>query len=105
MKKDTITRRNMLRDTALLGLAGLVPASLLACGKKELSCSDTSGLSPAETSLRTSLAYVDKSGDTSKTCSNCTLYKAAAPEQCGSCNLVKGKIHPGGYCNSWAKRT
>ena len=104
MKKDTISRRDWLRDAALIGVAGLLPASLLACGKKELSCSDTSGLSPAETSLRTSLAYVDKSSDVAKTCSNCTLYKAGSPEQCGSCSLVKGKIHPGGYCNSWAKR-
>ena len=31
-------------------------------------------------------------------------YKAGGKNECGGCTLVKGPIHPQGYCNSWAAK-
>ncbi|MFO0667247.1 MAG: high-potential iron-sulfur protein [Polyangiaceae bacterium] len=55
--------------------------------------------------MRKTLDYSDASADPAKTCANCQLYKPAAPDQCGSCTLLKGTIHPKGFCKSWAAKT
>lgn len=102
MKKDLVTRREAIHG-GLLAIAG---SALLACGKekKEVSCMDTSGLKPDEVAMRTSLAYVDRTPDPAKTCSNCQFFRPAAPDQCGGCTLLKGPIHPRGYCKSWVQK-
>ncbi len=103
MKKE-LSRREMLRASAIAGAAGLVPAWLVGCGKKELSCTDTAGLSAADLTMRTTLGYVDASPEPAKNCANCMLYKPGAPEACGGCQVVKGQINPKGYCKSWATK-
>ncbi|MBW2629495.1 MAG: high-potential iron-sulfur protein [Deltaproteobacteria bacterium] len=42
--------------------------------------------------------------DQQQSCSNCAFYKVGKENQCGGCTLVKGPIHPLGYCNSWAAK-
>jgi hypothetical protein len=95
------------RRESLVGLASVLiaPAALLACGKKPLECTDTSALKPDELSLRATLAYTDTSADPTKHCADCQLYKPAAPDQCGGCQLIKGPINPKGSCKSWVKKT
>jgi len=101
----SVSRRDALRKSLLLGSAVGGVWLLAGCGKKELVCSDTSGLKPEEIQLRTTLGYVDKSTQPDKLCETCVQWKPAPGEgQCGGCNLLKGSIHPKGYCNSWAKK-
>jgi len=104
MKKDALSRREMLRASALVGTAGLLPAWLLGCGKKELSCMDTAGLAAPDVAMRTTLGYVDKSPEANKNCAGCALYNPGAADACGSCKVLKGPIHPQGYCKSYAPK-
>ena len=67
------------------------------------SCLDTTGLTDMEIQMRQTLAYVDESPYPEKLCNNCQFWQPAATEnECGGCQLLKGPIHPQGYCNSWA---
>lgn len=71
----------------------------------EFSCDDVTGLSDADKATRTSLQYVDKTPDPAKPCDGCALYtQSAAGAQCGGCTVVKGPIHPKGYCSAWAPK-
>lgn len=105
MKK--LNRRDFLERAAVLGAGISAGALLVACkggGGSALSCTDTAGMSEADISTRTSMAYVDVSTVAGKSCSNCALYTAAAAEgECGGCTVVKGPINPAGYCNVWAE--
>ncbi len=66
------------------------------------SCMDTSGLTEMEITQREAVNYVDMTPDPEKTCANCQLYTAPeAGMQCGGCTVVKGPIHPKGYCDLW----
>ena len=98
--------KRIARRESLVGLAGvlLAPAALSACGKKPLECTDTSALKPDELNMRATLAYTDTTTDPAKRCSDCQLYKPAAENQCGACQLVKGPINPNGSCKSWVKK-
>lgn len=108
---DVTHRREALRRLVVLSSA-VVAAPLLAsaCNKEaksgELSCTDTSALTPDEVKIRTEvLGYVDKAPDPSKVCSGCALYQAPpAPGACGGCTAVKGPIHPQGWCKSFAAK-
>ena len=105
MKTSTLSRRKMLRHAAQLAVVGSAPVLLTACKKTEFRCDDLSDLPEADTELRTQLEYVDRSphGE-EKSCQNCAFFKAGKKDECGRCTLVKGPIHPGGYCNSWAAK-
>ena len=105
MKKHTLSRRTLLNGTVHLAVIGSVPALLQGCKKAELSCEDATGLSEEDAALRSSLEYRDRSphGET-KNCESCAFYAAGNKDECGGCTLVKGPIHPQGYCNSWAAK-
>lgn len=94
------------RRTSLLGFAAAViaPATLLACGKKPLACTDTSALKPDEIAMRNTLAYEDISKDPQKRCDNCQFFQPAGENQCGGCQLLKGPINPAGLCKSWVQK-
>lgn len=83
--------------------AGLVATG---CGgeQAELTCTDTSGLPPADLATRQTLEYVDRTPFPEKRCDNCRFFQAV-PNQCGACQLVKGPINPAGYCKSWVAKT
>jgi High potential iron-sulfur protein len=100
MSKSPLNRRELLA----YGGATLLPLLALACSKKELACADTAGLLPTDIDLRNAQLYVDLSADPAKNCSNCQLYKPAAPDTCGGCTLLKGTVHPKGNCKSWAAK-
>lgn len=105
MEKNTLSRRELLGGTVQLAVVGSVPALLHGCKKTEISCEDATGLSEEDAALRASLEYRDTSphGQT-KSCGNCAFFVAGNEDECGRCTLVKGPIHPQGYCNSWAAK-
>jgi len=98
-----MSRRTLLAN-ALKGGAILALPVLSGCGKKELVCSDTAGLSMDDTNARRTLGYTDRATDPQKACEKCQLYKPAAPDTCGGCGVVKGPIHPAGTCNAFAAK-
>ncbi len=106
MKEIQLSRRRALQ---VLGATSVFSTVLAACGgggKSEPdSCSDVSGLSEADKTSRSALQYVDKSPQADKLCKNCQLFQPAPePSQCGGCQVVKGPIHPNGYCTAWAQK-
>ena len=105
MKTNKLSRRALLRSTVHLTVAGSAPVLLQGCKKKEFSCEDTAGLKPDELELRSALEYRDRSPhDAAKNCANCAFFVTGDEGQCGGCTLVKGPIHPQGYCSSWAMK-
>jgi len=105
MRKSTLSRREMLGGTVHLAVIGSMPILLSACAKPEFSCQDVSALGEGDLELRTTLEYRDDSPhDEQKNCSSCAFYKAGKKNACGLCTLVRGPIHPAGYCNSWAAK-
>jgi hypothetical protein len=105
MANDPVSRREALRSALLFGAAAMAPAVLAGCGKKELTCTDTSGLSQSDLQMRTALQYVDKSPEAGKECDNCAQFEPAGADKCGACKIVKGPISPKGYCKSWSQKT
>jgi len=105
MRKSNLTRRRLLGHGVRVAVIGSMPALLHACTKPELHCEDVSGLSEEDLALRTQLQYRDLSphGE-NKNCKRCTFYLTAKKDDCGRCTLIKGPIHPLGYCNSWAAK-
>ena len=99
---ERLSRRDVLQKSAAFGVLAVVGTG--ACGKSEPkgpSCSDTTSLSAADAQVRTQLAYVDKSLEPGKTCSNCQQFLPAAPDACGGCKVLKGPISPNGNCKSF----
>ena len=129
MDQKDISRRDFIQRLTLFGAAGIGAGSLLAsCGGGEqpaatpsetpaaaapeapaadtFSCMDTAGLNEQELAARTNLHYVDESTVDGKDCENCALYVAAVEgAQCGTCQTIKGPIHPRGYCDIWSAQT
>lgn len=102
---DDLSRRDLLAQSLVLGAAAAFGAA--ACSKKEpaLACTDTTGLAPADLTIRTTLAYVDVSVEPGKTCSNCQQFNAPpTPGTCGTCKVLKGPINPSGYCKSFVAK-
>jgi len=51
------------------------------------------------------MGYVEPSTQGEKTCVLCTQFvPAAASGQCGTCKLLKGPVHPRGYCKAFAAK-
>lgn len=123
MSNEKMSRRQFVQ-TAATGVVSVTALGLLITGcekqgadsaapegtapaetaEKALDCTDTTGLTETEIATRKSLAYVDQSPIPEKLCSNCQLFVPAKGDGCGSCTVVKGPIHPAGYCNSWVQK-
>lgn len=103
MRETKISRRVTLQ---LLGSLPVLSAFAACGGKNEPdSCNDVSGLNDGEKAGRAALQYVDRSTFADKHCNNCNLYQPASqPTQCGGCQVVKGPIHPSGYCTAWVQK-
>jgi hypothetical protein len=102
------TRRDLIRGSAAVGLASLIPLSALtACGGEEAkSCAAPPGLTPDERTKRSQFQYLEASADSTKKCSACTFYTPpAAGEFCGPCTLGLGAVNPEGTCISFAPKT
>ena len=129
-----LSRRSFIERLSFAGLVGGVGAWVAGCGgasengdasdaadasgsggvsdatdmaaDESFSCMDTSGLEEADITMRTTLQYTDTSPMPDKDCENCVLYvQPAAGSNCGTCQTVKGPIHPLGYCTIWAAQT
>lgn len=101
MRDDKLSRRSALC------VLGAIPLLSVACGKKSEpdSCNDVSTLGEPEKMARSALQYVDKSPHADKRCDLCSLYQPAGdPASCGGCQVVKGPIHPKGYCTAFAAK-
>lgn len=121
--KEKSSRREFIQHLALLGTAGAAaPLFLSACGGGDareqpaggnattaeagFSCDDLSGLTDAEIQMRENAQYVDDSPHEDRRCDNCQLFvEPAGGEQCGGCQVIKGPIHPLGWCNLWVAQT
>ncbi len=91
-----LRRRDVVRLGALLAL---VPA----CKRNAVfSCLDETGLSSEESLARKIVEYSDVSTQAGKECINCSQYVKPPGDGCGGCKLVKGPVHPHGYCKIWA---
>jgi hypothetical protein len=102
---EKLSRRDLLQQSATLGAFAVLGVS--ACNKAPaaFACMDTSGLSAADVQVRTALGYVDSSTQPGKMCSGCQQFVApAAAGTCGTCKVVKGPIHPNGYCKSFVAK-
>lgn len=99
------SRREALKHGSLLGIVALVGAA--GCRQEQASgppsCTDTTGLTPAELTVRTALAYTDTSADAGRICTRCAQFVPSqnAPNACGSCKVLKGPISPLGSCRSF----
>lgn len=106
MDSKKLTRREVLGRGAVLGLVVLGAPSMIGCGEAALDCSSPSGLTDAERTMRTSLAYVDHSPNASQRCEVCNFFTApAAANSCGGCTLNLGPVNPAGYCSSFVARS
>jgi hypothetical protein len=107
VRDDKCSRRSALK---VLGAAPIfvgAAASWSGCGKKTEpdSCMDVGALSEPEKMARTALQYTDRSLLADKRCQICNLYQAPSePSQCGTCQIVKGPIHPKGYCTAFVAK-
>ena len=73
-------------------------------GSETEACNDLTGLSEQEVSQREQLQYVAQSPKDDQLCSNCRFWQPSQDEStaCGGCQLIKGPIHPNGWCQTWA---
>lgn len=104
MRDNKLSRRSALR---VLGAAPVVMAAFSACSKKSesLTCTDVSALSEAEKAARSALQYTDKSPKPNERCENCMHFQPpASAGQCGGCAIIKGPVHPQGYCTAWVPK-
>jgi hypothetical protein len=118
---DKLNRREFLLKLSALGLGAFGAGTLMnACGKKEEPapkasqpameetadpCADLSGLTEEEKQLRVTFEYVAKTPFPEKHCTNCGFWiEPEAGAACGGCKVIKGPIHPKGYCKSWVAK-
>ncbi len=101
----TLSRRNLLEQSAAFGALAAFGAA--ACGRDEpkpLVCTDTTGLTPADVTIRAVLAYVDVSTQPGKVCASCQQFIPTIPNACGTCKVLKGPVNPGGNCKSFVPK-
>lgn len=101
MSDIVVSRRHLL----VIGGSALALLGVTGCNKEPASCTDVSGLSPEDIQARVTLEYVDKSPDRSKPCEKCQQWvEPTESGACGGCRVLKGPIHPKGYCKVYVER-
>ena len=95
-----VERRHLLLCSTLLGVSALSSG----CRRRRETCPPSS-LDPADAKLRETLHYTDHSPDPQKLCNGCQQYVPNTEADCGSCKIMKGMIHPAGYCAAFAAQT
>jgi len=94
-------RRFLLSVTVLGASAGCSKPS-----RESLSCIDLTGVGADDVTARNAVTYMDRARDKTKTCESCVQYVApTADGTCASCKVLKGPIHPDGYCSAYAKKS
>jgi len=96
-----MTRRELLEALPALFVLGCRKAEALpeTCDEVTLSSDDLA--------TRRTLGYVDHTPyDDEKSCSACAQFVAPPDANaCGGCKLLKGPIHPRGYCKAFAAKS
>lgn len=95
---DGVARRRLLLSCAGLG------ATLFTGGCKRSETCPPSQLAPEDSKLRETLKYTDRSPDPQKLCNGCQQYLPNTDADCGGCKLLKGPIHPAGYCTLFSAK-
>ncbi len=112
--KQEWTRKEFLKVMSVISSVVLSSGALLsACGSSEKKaetekkpaedpCADLSGLTDEEKAVREEFEYVATSPNPEELCKNCALWIEPEPgSQCGGCEIMKGPIHPEGWCSVW----
>lgn len=106
---NEITRRTVLRHGMHLSLGGASLLALAACGEstdRQAVCTEPGQLSDSESSMRTSLGYVDVSPNSGEACGGCEYFSGERTSaSCGSCQLLPGQVSSEGLCNSWITKS
>jgi|SRR3954462_4909845 hypothetical protein len=91
-------RRQLLLSSACFG------AGVLGACKRNETCppAAVAALAAEDTKLRATLHYSDRSPDPAKLCNGCQQYLPNTDADCGGCKLLKGPIHPAGYCAAFS---
>jgi hypothetical protein len=99
-----LPRRSFVLAGGSLALSGgLVVLGCKRAPSTPSSCEDTKGLTEDERTVRTTLAYVDRTPLAEKACKACQHWVLPAEDgACGGCKLLKGPIHPDGTCKAFA---
>lgn len=100
----TIAGGLLLGSRCSRGPSGPPPAERAKRYDASLDCTDTSDLWPAEVATREENDYTDRSTKNDQYCFNCSNF--VPPETrgtCGTCDTVKGPIHPLGWCEAWTE--
>ena len=94
MALPTTTRRRWLQVVlpTALGLGGM------ACKEEQLKCDNVGGLAPADIEARKNLQYKERADTPEQACKKCSQYLPAEGSGCATCRVVRGPIHPDGWC-------
>jgi hypothetical protein len=96
-------RRLLLAATATAATALGVLAA--ACKRRPPETCPPEPLLEADRELREKLHYTDHSPEPQKFCNGCQQYTHEGDKDCGGCKLMKGPIHPAGYCVAFSARS
>ena len=125
LRPGPCSRRTFLKHAVVVGAAGLIgPALLTACGSGNAAdtkteptqilprsatsgkCEESANLPSGDIAARQAVNYVDESPQAEKSCAICRFFKQPAQDvTCGECEIIKGPIAPGGYCNTWVAQS
>ena len=97
--ESRVDRRRLLLSSAVLG------AGALSVGCKRAETCPPSQLAQEDAKLRETLHYTDRSPDPDKLCNGCQQYLPNTDADCGGCKLIKGLIHPAGYCAAFSSKS
>lgn len=92
-----VPRRRLLMSSMLLGAT-----TVMAC-KHAITCPPAQ-LSAEDAKVRATLKYSDQSPYPDKVCNGCQQYLPNKDGECGGCKLIKGPIHPAGYCAAFSAK-
>ncbi|MCC6747644.1 MAG: high-potential iron-sulfur protein [Deltaproteobacteria bacterium] len=107
-----MTRREWLAlvfGRAGLGLLAGASLGLAACNRERWKtktpeqCAADQPLTAEDERARKLLSYLERSPIPKRLCANCRFYRATFPGECGSCFVLKGRIHPAGWCRRWIR--
>jgi hypothetical protein len=112
MKRRSFLLRLSVHVSMMLGLS----ATQFSCkdqgsdnqkdtSPKDTDCSDLSGLTDAERTVRESFGYESVASISERSCRNCKLFLPPTKEKpCGSCLLFKGPVNEQGSCIQFAPK-
>ena len=106
MKMTDRTTRREFMGRSVVALSVLAFGGASGCGGGEAPVCGSTGLTPAETTMRTQVGYKDHSPDATRTCARCQLFVVpSGGNACGTCALNLGAVGAQATCNSFVAKT